>query len=185
MSFINIQNCVHVKSNSETHNYIHNLFLYEFSVPFEVSRLVRTKLNSNFTKYRLYFNWIHHYTSKTSIPRFEKNNTFILCENVDEIELFEKWYHGNASCPTSKYVWINVKYLELRIAFYGKIHSREFRLRYQYYDSFLFTEHQCKHRVDGPIVTKLTEEVFYQKIQELLEILISTNKIPFEFYGVK
>lgn len=172
-------------STLEAINYIHTLFLYELCVPLEAAHIVRFCIQTKFSLCNIYYTWIEKRIIQNTLPNF----CDYLFENERDMELFKTWYFSNdfnKIKPNIRYLSLRPTYNGFRFAVQGVNDCFEMILsqyKLQQYSTFLqnFTSISTSESF-----SKYTREnEFYKKLEDIFNVLTSTNKIPFELVNVK
>lgn len=166
-------------------NYIHTLFLYEFGVSLTTAIAIRTALQTKTPKGDLYLGWIETRLSQTTLPRFRSS---LFESEADKTVYF---YYGNTNLPHNP----TIKYLEILfstlstgvcVRLKGLLYGYELVARGNYINPFAsFLENRYQVGMASSNWTSLTENEFYTKVERLLDVLVSTNKLPFELHNIQ
>lgn len=170
-------------SNLESMNYIHTLFVCEFQTTHNIASCLREFLIRGKELKELWFDYISIRCNATTLSTHYDDNIYWLF-NTDEEK--ETWIRTIEDITTlSKILIIEPQFNILNVQIMGHKSTYLLHMRLEQ-EKYIFQE--MKYSYDGTHdVTQenLTEEQFGSKVEALLNILTSTNQIPFEQYGVE
>lgn len=173
----------------QTQNYIHTLLACHFRVPFDATTIVRNYLQEGMLKEKLYVDWVDLNISQLSIPKFKYQDYWLLFENYADMGSYKEWRQNNIATsnnikymcagPNSLvqrfYIFLqglaNTYYLEIHKVFTGELRYRK-----------VYVDHKVNF---NPFTVKVDEQTFYSEVEHLLDILKTTNKLPFDLFNVK
>lgn len=165
-----------------TQNYMHTLFLYEFGVSLNVATAVRFYLQSPQQKPHFYYRWVRDRMLRTNVPRLDYNTFFILFENMAEKKEYKEWLRSETwfGCPQTTRMVVDLDgIVKFHISMTGKTNSYDLTIE-QYSTTSI-----CSNRRDKQQAHQIMERDFYNIVDNLLSMIESTQKIPFEHYNVK
>lgn len=165
-------------------NYIHTLFLYEFGVSLVTAIAIRTALQTKMSKCDLYSNWIETRLSQTTLSRFR--STLFECETDKTVYNYRNY--DNPQTPNIK--CLEISFSVLSTGFYvllkGLQRGYELEATGNYMNPFAsFSENRWQLGIGSSNYKSLTENEFYNKVDQLLNVVVSTNKLPFELYHIQ
>lgn len=176
--------------NLESINYIHTLFVYEFQCDLNVVLPVRSWLIENTNPEAPIFGYAKKKCNSTSLPNQGKRLSHEVFETENDKNILNDYYNNlQTSVPPSP----RIKRLLLAngsgvitIHLIGKLSTYELSmvrhngLQYRYFERRTYDLNP--QRVFNILITK---EQFIEKLETLLQILTTTNTIPFAQFDVE
>lgn len=172
-----------------TQNYIHTLFLYDFGVPLNATIFIRKYLQRQRLKHYWYLQWVKKRIERINLSTHTNDLYWWIFEEDVTTNEFEVWLCCLDDIGPRKSRSVSVGSFivndGLDIELCG--HHTKKILSMRYVPSFLSYVYAWSTYTDEQFVAKitLTKSEFYTTIEDLFETIISTHKIPFEYYGVK
>lgn len=170
-------------SDLNTINYVHTLLVCEFNVGYQVAIIIRKNLQKDHNELLLLEQWIRHKAQKIDLPKFNDTGPFF-------DDKHDKHQYATRKKITSHFPYRGIRYLDIfasphTVSIYIQGQENTYELLFNPYYAAVYMERREFMDPEKRIVVCISEESFHQKVDEFFTLILSTNKIPFDFYNVK